>query len=92
MAKKTVLSAIIDIFSKAPPLVTADLTGQTVVVVGANTGIGFETAKHFAGMNPGKLVLGCRSEEKGKAAVESASSTSLPFLRRYALLELTGLR
>ena len=71
MAKKTVLSSIIDSLRKAPPLVTADLSGQTVVVVGANTGIGFETAKHFAGMSPGKLVLGCRSEDKGKAAVES---------------------
>ncbi|KAF8439710.1 hypothetical protein L210DRAFT_3504182 [Boletus edulis BED1] len=41
------------------------LTICGVVVVGANTGIGFEAAKHFARM---KLVAR-RSESKGKAAV-----------------------
>ncbi|KAF5326302.1 hypothetical protein D9611_000458 [Ephemerocybe angulata] len=54
---------------KIPPVATADLTGQTVVVVGANTGLGFEASKHFARMNPGKLVLACRNEAKGKAAL-----------------------
>ncbi|KAJ2919907.1 hypothetical protein MD484_g391, partial [Candolleomyces efflorescens] len=53
-----------------PPVATADLTGQTVIVTGANIGLGFESAKHFAKMNPAKLILACRSEEKGKAAVE----------------------
>ena len=54
-----------------PPARTADLTGKTVVVIGANTGIGFEAAKHFARMNPGKLILGCRNEKKGSAALTS---------------------
>jgi NAD(P)-dependent dehydrogenase (short-subunit alcohol dehydrogenase family) len=53
-----------------PPLCRADLTGKTVIVIGANTGIGFEAAKHFASMNPRKLVLGCRSEKKGHDAVQ----------------------
>lgn len=48
-----------------------DLTGKTVMVLGANTGIGFEATKHFATMNPGRLILACRSESKGHAAVES---------------------
>ena len=53
-----------------PPVLKGDLTGKTVMVTGANSGIGFEAAKHFASMNPKKLVLGCRSETKGKQAVE----------------------
>ncbi|KDR67612.1 hypothetical protein GALMADRAFT_257837 [Galerina marginata CBS 339.88] len=52
-----------------PPVVTADLTGKTVIVTGANIGLGFEAAKHFARMNPGKLILACRSKEKGEAAL-----------------------
>ncbi|KAI0081318.1 NAD(P)-binding protein [Panus rudis PR-1116 ss-1] len=52
-----------------PPVVTADLSGKTVLVTGANVGLGLETAKHFARMNPEKLVITCRSEEKGTNAI-----------------------
>ncbi|KAJ7079207.1 hypothetical protein C8R43DRAFT_940090 [Mycena crocata] len=52
------------------PVVKVDLTGKTVIVVGANTGLGFEAAKHFATMNPGRLILACRNESKGQAALE----------------------
>ena len=55
---------------KVDPVVHVDLTGKTVVVVGANVGLGFETAKHFAKMNPKRLVLACRSQEKGQAAIQ----------------------
>ncbi|THV00233.1 short-chain dehydrogenase [Dendrothele bispora CBS 962.96] len=51
-----------------PPVITADLTGKTVIVTGANVGIGFEAAKHFARMNPEKLIIVCRSQEKGDEA------------------------
>ncbi|KAJ6456427.1 hypothetical protein C8R45DRAFT_914010 [Mycena sanguinolenta] len=57
-------------FNKLPPVAKADLTGKTVVVVGANTGLGFESVKHFAKMNPGRIILACRSQKKGQAAVE----------------------
>jgi hypothetical protein len=58
-------------WSTIPPLATADLVGKTVMVIGANTGLGFEASKHFARMNPARLILGCRSPTKGEAAVES---------------------
>ncbi|KAJ7483188.1 hypothetical protein FB451DRAFT_1129081 [Mycena latifolia] len=61
---------IVGQFKKAEPVVTADLTGKTVLVLGANTGIGFEATKHFATMNPGRLILACRNQSKGQAAVE----------------------
>lgn len=61
-------------WERVPPVEKDDLTGKTVVVVGANAGIGYETAKHFATMNPGRLIMGCRSQEKGAAAVASELS------------------
>ncbi|KAG6808152.1 hypothetical protein H0H93_000509 [Arthromyces matolae] len=40
------------------------------MVIGANTGIGFEATKHFARMKPARLILACRSKEKGEAAIQ----------------------
>ncbi|KAJ3502682.1 hypothetical protein NLJ89_g8775 [Agrocybe chaxingu] len=57
------------LFARVPPVVHEDLSGKHVVVVGANAGIGFEAAKHFASMNPAKLVLACRSAQRGEAAL-----------------------
>ncbi|KIK60989.1 hypothetical protein GYMLUDRAFT_599750 [Collybiopsis luxurians FD-317 M1] len=54
------------------PVETVDLTGRTVIVTGANNGLGFEAAKHFARMNPERLILACRNREKGNEAVSSA--------------------
>ncbi|EIW80560.1 short-chain dehydrogenase [Coniophora puteana RWD-64-598 SS2] len=59
-----------DQWSCIPPVVRADLSGQTVVVVGANVGIGLEASVHFASMGPERLIIACRSEGKGKNAVE----------------------
>jgi len=51
-----------------PPVEHEDLSGKTVVVIGANVGLGFEAAKHIARMNPGRIILGCRNKERGEAA------------------------
>ena len=51
-----------------PSVEHEDLSGKTVVVIGANIGLGFEAAKHFAQMNPDRIILGCRSKERGEAA------------------------
>ena len=61
-------------WAKLDPALHVDLAGKTVIVVGANTGIGFEAAKHFAQMKPARLILGCRSEERGRKALEGTSS------------------
>jgi NAD(P)-dependent dehydrogenase (short-subunit alcohol dehydrogenase family) len=67
-------SFVVEQWKPQPPVVKADLTDKTVIVLGANTGIGFEATKHFATMNPGRIILACRSQSKGEAAIESASS------------------
>ncbi|KAG2147391.1 uncharacterized protein EDB93DRAFT_1226546 [Suillus bovinus] len=67
--KKSILAAVIDQWSVVPPVETADLSGKTVLVVGANVGIGFEASKHFARMQPARLIIACRNEAKGKAAL-----------------------
>lgn len=73
MAKFTIFDFLRDKWGAVPPVVNVDLTGKNVLVVGANTGIGLEAAKHFASMNPARLFLGCRNQAKGEAAVESTS-------------------
>ncbi|PBK94509.1 NAD(P)-binding protein [Armillaria gallica] len=57
-----------------PAVVTADLSGKTLVLIGANTGLGFEAAKHFARMNPARLVLTARDEAMGKQALAQIQS------------------
>jgi hypothetical protein len=55
--KKSILGILGDQWTHVPPVATTDLSDQTVIVVGANTGLGFEATKHFARMNPGRLIL-----------------------------------
>ncbi|EME39030.1 hypothetical protein DOTSEDRAFT_160897 [Dothistroma septosporum NZE10] len=43
-------------------------SGQTVIVTGANSGLGYECCKHLVKMKVGTLIMGCRSVSKGEAA------------------------
>ncbi|KAG6818613.1 hypothetical protein H0H93_003443 [Arthromyces matolae] len=70
MAKGNVLHSIREQVATIPPVEVVDLTGKTVIVIGANAGMGLETSKHFARMNPARLILACRSKEKGLAAIQ----------------------
>ncbi|KAJ7078774.1 hypothetical protein C8R44DRAFT_910112 [Mycena epipterygia] len=63
-------------FATLEPVLKEDLTGKTVIISGANTGIGLEAAKHFATMSPGRLILACRSESKGQVAVEQLTAAT----------------
>jgi len=74
-----------------------DQSGRTAVVTGANSGIGFETARALAAKGA-RVVLACRSEEKGRdaerrlraalpdadARLESLDLGSLASVRRFA--------
>ncbi|WP_190179671.1 oxidoreductase [Streptomyces naganishii] len=46
-----------------------DLGGRTAVVTGANSGLGYVTARELA-RRGARVVLGCRSRARGRAAVE----------------------
>ncbi|EKM80573.1 hypothetical protein AGABI1DRAFT_70956 [Agaricus bisporus var. burnettii JB137-S8] len=70
MGKKSFFGFLYDQLRRVPDVIQTDLKDKTVVVVGANTGIGFQAAQHFAKMNAGRLILACRSEKKGQAAVD----------------------
>ena len=70
MGNPTFLRFLWDQLSYHAPAVRKDLSGQTVVVVGANVGLGYEAAKHFATMGAERVIMACRSKERGAAAVE----------------------
>ena len=68
--------------ANVPSVEHEDLSGKTVVVIGANIGLGFEASKHFAQMNPDRIILGCRSKERGEAAVNGEAN---PLLSYYSV-------
>jgi retinol dehydrogenase 12 len=69
MAKFSALGFFRSQFTRLPPVYHVNLTGKTVVVTGSNVGLGLETAKYFARMNPANLILAVRSKSKGNAAL-----------------------
>ncbi|TPX75202.1 hypothetical protein CcCBS67573_g03519 [Chytriomyces confervae] len=50
------------------PVPQHDFTGQTVVIVGANIGLGLEAARHVARLKAGHLVLAVRTQSRGETA------------------------
>jgi len=48
----------------------------TIDLLGANTGLGVEAAKHLARFSPRKLILACRNSAKGEKAVRYINETT----------------
>lgn len=60
------------VFEPTPAL----LTGRTVIVTGANTGLGLEAAIHLARLEPAQLILAVRTVAKGETAKRIISEKS----------------
>ena len=65
---------------ETPTLPTTSLEGRTILITGANSGLGLEAAKQVLRLNASHIVLACRSLSKAEAAkteiLKSASSAS----------------
>lgn len=63
-----------------PLLATPSLTaGRTYIVTGANTGLGFEAAKHLAALGAAKVILAVRTLASGdlaKQEIDTAAGTA----------------
>ncbi len=55
------------------PDMLPDISGKTYVITGGNSGLGFEAAKHLAGLGA-NVVIVCRSEKKAQQAVAAIKS------------------
>ncbi|KAI9159088.1 Short chain dehydrogenase atnD [Paramyrothecium foliicola] len=69
------------------PYPEGDFAGKTVIVTGANTGLGLEAARHFARLHAAKVILGCRDLEKGEAA-RADIELSLKGASRHGKIEI----
>jgi NAD(P)-dependent dehydrogenase (short-subunit alcohol dehydrogenase family) len=68
-----------------------DLRGRTAVVTGANSGIGFQTAKELAG-HGARVVLACRNVEAGNAAADRMRGTGDVSVRQLDVASMASVR
>jgi NAD(P)-dependent dehydrogenase (short-subunit alcohol dehydrogenase family) len=57
-------------FLKTPSLPTTSFEGQTIIVTGANTGLGYEAVKHLIRLKASKIIIAVRTIKRGEAARE----------------------
>ncbi|XP_052739450.1 retinol dehydrogenase 14-like [Bicyclus anynana] len=67
------------------------LFGKTVIITGANSGIGYHTALRLAGRGA-RTILACRDEERALAAVEKIKNETGNMQVIYRHLDLTSLQ
>jgi NAD(P)-dependent dehydrogenase (short-subunit alcohol dehydrogenase family) len=58
------------------PYPTTSFSDQTIIVTGANIGLGLEAARHFVRLGAAKVILAVRSAEKGEVAKQSIEQTT----------------
>ena len=67
-----------------------DLSGKVAIVTGANSGIGYEMARTLA-RKQATVILACRNQDKGDAAVRRISQESVKAKTELGLLDLSDL-
>nr|ACO15677.1 Retinol dehydrogenase 12 [Caligus clemensi] len=68
-----------------------DVKGKTIIITGANTGLGYDAALKLAEKNP-KLILACRNAEKGNKAVQNIIQLSGYTDVHFMELDLSSLK
>ncbi|KAF2119284.1 hypothetical protein BDV96DRAFT_514799 [Lophiotrema nucula] len=58
------------------PVPTSSFAGQTVIITGANTGLGLEAARHIVRLGAEKVILAVRTVAKGEAAARDIISST----------------
>jgi NAD(P)-dependent dehydrogenase (short-subunit alcohol dehydrogenase family) len=78
------------------PLPVADtyasqIKGRSFIVTGANTGLGFEAAKHFVRLGASRVILAVRSVPKGEEAkTKIEAETAITGVAEVWLLDLSS--
>lgn len=60
----------------SPQAPTEPLLGQTLIITGSNTGLGYTAAQSILGLQPARLILAVRNDTKGRTARESLISST----------------
>ena len=71
MGKSTIWSALREQWTTIP-ISNVDISDKSIVVTGANVGLGFEAAVRLAKLKPKRLLLTTRDEAKAKQAKQGA--------------------
>jgi NAD(P)-dependent dehydrogenase (short-subunit alcohol dehydrogenase family) len=80
-----------------PPWTAADIpdqTGRTVLITGANSGLGLRSAQALAGKGA-RVLMGCRNENKAKTALDEVRAVATgvePEVVRMDLADLASVR
>jgi len=73
-----------------PKLFEKDLTGQIIIVTGANSGIGLETSRQLIKQNA-TVILACRNESRANVAIDDINTTEDKSRTVFMPLELSDL-
>jgi len=68
-----------------------DLSDKTIIVTGGNSGLGYEAVKTFA-KNGAKVIMACRSIEKGESAKKEILDSGVSGTIEVAVLDLMNLK
>jgi len=67
-----------------------DLTGKTIIITGANSGIGFSTTKYMSAKGA-TVIMACRNPEKAKKALQSIKNENPGVKLEFIPLDLSSL-
>ena len=63
-------------FIHEPPIPKVTFEGQTVIVTGANSGLGLEACRWMVRLGASSVIMACRNVEKGEAAANDIQTTT----------------